>query len=160
MYLSWLQVGFDHHTRYNRDVLKPVVVPHFDNHPLAARPMFLDDKTRPYRVIAYLQSEAVTFLPWPAMSPNLNPIENVWNMPGRHVHAVEPNVQNLRQLEAALHHHHIRRLIAGMTCKVETVIQARGGVTGYCSLKHGNKIDVFQVKWQYYSSLWTVKLNA
>jgi hypothetical protein len=74
-------------------------------------------------------------------------------MLGRHVHAVEPNVQHLRQLEAALHHYHIRRLIAGMIWKVETVIQARGGVTGYCSLKHGNKIDVFQVKRQYYSSL-------
>ena len=35
---------------YNRDVLKPVVVPHFDNHPLAARPMLLDDNTRAYRV--------------------------------------------------------------------------------------------------------------
>ena len=63
--------------QYNRDVLKPVVVPHFDNHPLAARPMFLDDNTRPYRATAYLQSEAVTFLPWPARSPNLNSIENV-----------------------------------------------------------------------------------
>ena len=71
------------------------------------------------------------------MSPNLNPTEHVWNTLGRHVHAVAPHIQNLRQLEAALHQHHFRRLIARMIWKVEAVIQARGGVTLYCNLKHG-----------------------
>jgi hypothetical protein len=102
--------------QYFRDVLKPVVVTHFDTHPLDVRPVFLDDNTMPHRVravTAYLQSEAVTFLPWPVMSPNLNSAE-YWNTLGRYVHAVEPHIQNLRQLEAALHQHHIRRLIAGM----------------------------------------------
>jgi hypothetical protein len=46
-------------------------------------------------------------------------------------------IQNVRQLEAALHQYHIRQLIAGMVWKVEAVIQARGGVTRYCNLKHG-----------------------
>jgi hypothetical protein len=59
------------------DVLQPVVAPHFDNHPLATRPVYMDDNARPHRsraVTAYLQSEAVTSVPWPAMSPDLNPI--------------------------------------------------------------------------------------
>jgi hypothetical protein len=59
--------------QYIRDVLQPVVVPHFDNHPLATRPVYMDDNTRPRRstaVTAYLQSEAVTSVPWPAMSPD------------------------------------------------------------------------------------------
>jgi hypothetical protein len=63
--------------QYIRDVLQPVVVPHFDNHPLATRPLYMDDNARPHRsraVTAYLQSEAVTSVSWPAMSPNLNPI--------------------------------------------------------------------------------------
>jgi hypothetical protein len=62
---------------YIRDVLQPVVAPHFDNHPLATRPVYMDDNARPHRsraVTAYLQSEAVTSVPWPAMSPDLNPI--------------------------------------------------------------------------------------
>jgi hypothetical protein len=45
--------------QYIRDVLKPVVV-HFDNHTLAARPVYMDDNARPHRaraVTAYLQSE-------------------------------------------------------------------------------------------------------
>jgi transposase len=37
------------------------------------------------------------------MSPDLNPIEHIWDMLSRRIHAREPLVQNIRQLEAALH---------------------------------------------------------
>ena len=49
--------------QYIRDVLQLVVVPHFDNYPLATRPVYMDDNARPHRaraVTAYLQNEAVT----------------------------------------------------------------------------------------------------
>jgi transposase len=65
--------------QYIRDVLHPAVVPHFDNYPLATRPMYMDDNARPHRsraVTASLQSEAMTSVPWPAMSSDLNPIEH------------------------------------------------------------------------------------
>jgi hypothetical protein len=35
--------------QYIRDVLQPVVDTHFDNHPLAARPVYMDDNFQ-YRV--------------------------------------------------------------------------------------------------------------
>jgi hypothetical protein len=79
--------------QYTRDVLQPVVVPHFDNNPLATRPVYMDDNARPHRsraVIAYPQSEAVTSVPWPAMSPDFNPIEHIWDMLGRRIHRYTP----------------------------------------------------------------------
>ena len=39
----------------------------------------------------------------PAMNPDLNPIEHIWDMLGRRMHAREPPVQNICQLEAVLH---------------------------------------------------------
>jgi transposase len=68
----------------------------------------MDDNARPHRSIAataYLQSEAVTSVSWPAMSPDLNPIEHIWDMLGRRIQAREPPVQNILQLEAAITGH-------------------------------------------------------
>jgi transposase len=127
--------------QYIRDVLQPVVVPHLDNHPLATRPVYMDDNARPHRsraVTDYLQSEAVTSVPFPAMSPDLNLIEHIWDMLGRRIQAREPPLKNIRQLEAALHREwqqlsqqDIRRLTGGMRRRVEAVIQARGVYTRY-----------------------------
>jgi transposase len=101
----------------------------------------MDDNARPHRprpVTAYLQSVAVTFVPWPAMSPDFNPIEHSWDMLGHPIQAREPPVQNMRQLEAALHRElqqlsqqDIRHQTGGMRRRVEAVIQARGGYTRY-----------------------------
>jgi transposase len=101
----------------------------------------MDDNARPHlsrAVTACLQSEAVTSVPWPAMSPDLNPIEHIWDMLGHRIQALELPVQNIRQLEAALHwewqqlsQQDIQRLTGGMRHRVEAVIQARGGYTQY-----------------------------
>jgi transposase len=54
----------------------------------------MDDHASPHRsraVTAYLQS------------PDLNPIEHIWDMLGRCIQARKPHVQNICQLEATLH---------------------------------------------------------
>ena len=101
----------------------------------------MNDNARPHRsraVTAYLQSEAVTSVPWPALSPDLNPIDHIWDMLDRRMQAREPPVQSIRQLEVALHREwhqllqqDIRGLTGGMRRRVEVVIQARGGYTRY-----------------------------
>jgi hypothetical protein len=65
------------------------------------------------------------------MSPDLIPIEHMWEMLRRRMHAREPPVQNIRQLEAALHREwqqlsqqDIRLLTGGMRRRVEAVVQA------------------------------------
>jgi hypothetical protein len=48
--------------KYRDNVLAPRVAPHFDNHALAERPMFMDNNARPHRariVQHFLQQEAV-----------------------------------------------------------------------------------------------------
>jgi len=101
----------------------------------------MDDNARSHRskvVTAYLQSKAMTSVPWSAMSPDFDPIQHIWDMLGRLIQAREPPVQNIRQLEAALHREWqqlsrqgIRRLTGGMRRRVEAVIRARGGYTRY-----------------------------
>lgn len=127
--------------RYQNEILDAAVVPHFDNHTLASRPIFMDDNARPHRaraVVDFLRTNAIETLPWPARSPDLNPIEHLWDYLGRQVRARDPPVQNLQELTLALHQEwqripmfRIRRLIATMRRRVANVINVRGGYTRY-----------------------------
>ena len=87
---------------------------------------------------AYLQNNAVTTVPWHAINPDLNRLEHIWDIHGRRIQALDPPVQNLRELEAALHREwrqlpreQMRRMTGGMRHRVEAVIQASGGFTHY-----------------------------
>ena len=51
--------------KYRDNVIMDIVVPHFDNHRLVDRPIFMDDNARPHRaaiVRDYLQQEAIDML--------------------------------------------------------------------------------------------------
>jgi hypothetical protein len=43
----------------------------------------------------FLQQEAVQTIPWPAMSPDMNPIEHVWDFIGRKINKRNPKCQNI-----------------------------------------------------------------
>lgn len=127
--------------KYRDDILDGHVRPHFDNHALADRPMFQDDNARPHRarvVRDFIETEAIDTLPWPAMSPDMNPIEHVWDFIGRKVNQRNPRCQNVRELEVALveewqrfPQYRLRRLVAGMRRRVEHLHRKRGGYTRY-----------------------------
>ncbi|CAD6212760.1 GSCOCG00012814001-RA-CDS, partial [Cotesia congregata] len=79
----------------------------------------------------------VTTLNHPAVSPDLNPIENVWDMFERRLHRDYPQLHNLQQLTQALlrcwqriSQRDIRRCI-NMQERLRTVIRNRGGNTRY-----------------------------
>ncbi|GFT37596.1 transposable element Tcb1 transposase [Trichonephila clavipes] len=72
---------------------------------MGAEFLFMDDNARPHRaniVDECLQSEDITRMEWPAYSPDLNPIEHVWDMLGRRIAARQPSPTCLPELRRAL----------------------------------------------------------
>ena len=91
---------------YRQNILEASVVPHFDNLPLNTRPVFMDDSARPHRdrvITDYLRDESITILPWPGRSPDLNPIEHIWDIIGLRVKERTSPVQTLNDLKQTLH---------------------------------------------------------
>ena len=86
----------------------------------------------------YLQQEPIELLPWPAMSPNMNPIEHLWDYLGRKVNARTPKCQNMQELGTALvqewqqyPQHRLKHLIHGMRIRVQQLYRRRGGYIRY-----------------------------
>ncbi|KFM72124.1 Transposable element Tcb1 transposase, partial [Stegodyphus mimosarum] len=72
---------------------------------MGAQFVFMDDNARPHRakiVSECLQLEDITRMDWPAFSPDLNPVEHVWDMLGRRVAARQPPPTCLLELRRAL----------------------------------------------------------
>ena len=66
--------------RYRDEILRPLVVPALQQ--IGQQAVLQDDNARPHRawvVITFLQQAGVNRLDWPACSPDLNPIENLWD---------------------------------------------------------------------------------
>ncbi|GFT57814.1 transposable element Tcb2 transposase [Trichonephila clavipes] len=64
--------------------------------------IFMDDNARPHRTLAFeelLESENITRMDWTAYSPDLNPIEHVWDALGRRIAASLHHPENTQQLK-------------------------------------------------------------
>uniref|UniRef100_A0A3Q2ZDT3 Tc1-like transposase DDE domain-containing protein n=1 Tax=Hippocampus comes TaxID=109280 RepID=A0A3Q2ZDT3_HIPCM len=75
---------------------------------------------------------------WPALSPDLNPIENMWDQLRRHVEPRNSAPQNLTDLRAALQEEWdavpqptISRIVNSMRRRCQAVIDAQGYMTSY-----------------------------
>ncbi|GFW44883.1 transposable element Tc3 transposase [Trichonephila clavipes] len=72
---------------------------------MGAEFLFMDDNARSHRaniVDECLQSEDITCMDWPAYSPDLNPIEHVWDRLGRRIAARQPPPTCLPKLRSLL----------------------------------------------------------
>ena len=101
----------------------------------------MDDNARLHRVrvvAEYLQQETIVRMDWPACSPDLNPIEHVWNMLQMAIlrRPVQPTtlvvldnvlIEEWNNLEIAA----ILRRIGSMRRRCQTVIASRGSHTSY-----------------------------
>lgn len=125
--------------RYRDEVLEPIVVPFAEN--VGQNIIFMDDNARAHRarvVTEFLEGQGIERMEWPARSPDLNPIEHVWDMMGRSLEQLEAHPLGLQQLGVALEAawdaldvRDINRLISSMRQRCEAVIAAGGGHTRY-----------------------------
>ena len=86
----------------------------------------------------FLQQEAVQTIPWPAMSPDMNPIEHVWDFIGRKINQRNPKCQNIDELRTAIlqewqqfPQERLRPLVPSLTRRVTELHNKRGGYTRY-----------------------------
>jgi transposase len=90
-------------------------------------------------VMAYLREKRVQVLEWPGNSPDLNPIENLWDIVKRRICKGE-TITTTRRLKEKLIEvwardpelkTHAQSCIASMPRRVQAVIKAKGGTTKY-----------------------------
>lgn len=91
--------------QYQNQVLAPVVVAFMRRH--LPRGIMQQDNARPHTArlnMQYFQQQNINVMDWPANSPDLNPIENIWSELGRSVRERNPVPSNVAELRAALLH--------------------------------------------------------
>ncbi|GFV83581.1 transposable element Tcb2 transposase [Trichonephila clavipes] len=126
-------------TRTREEILRPIVV----LYAAAIRDDFIsmDDNCSPHSanlVEDFLFEKGIVRMEWPAYSPDMNPIEHVWNALGRQVAGRQPPPQTLQELERALLEGMdripqlvINNLIDSMPQRCSTLLADRGNHTPY-----------------------------
>jgi transposase len=84
----------------------------------------------------FFEEEGITLMDWPACSPDLNPIENIWSRLKRAINNRETIPKNKEELIQAIQEEwehigveHFNDMIASMPDRMEACIAANGGHT-------------------------------
>ncbi|GFU07471.1 transposable element Tcb2 transposase [Trichonephila clavipes] len=125
--------------RYADEILRPHVIPYVGA--IGDSFVFQDDNARPHRarlVENMLEAETIQRMEWPACSPDLNPVEHVWDMLRRRIAARPKPPATVRDLEIALLEEWnsipqslIDNFIASMANRCAAVLAIRGDHTPY-----------------------------
>ncbi|GFV25870.1 transposable element Tcb2 transposase [Trichonephila clavipes] len=125
--------------RYRDEILRPVLVPYAAA--IEDDFILMDDNCRPHRanlVGDFLFEEGIVRMKWPACSPDMNPIEHVWDALGRRIAGRQPPPQTIQELERALLEEWdripqlvINSLIESMPQRFSTLLAVHGNHTSY-----------------------------
>ncbi|GFW44685.1 transposable element Tcb1 transposase [Trichonephila clavipes] len=106
-----------------------------------ATTIFLQDKTQPHvaRIVqSFFVNHQIDLLPWPARSPDLSPLDNMWSMVAQRLTQITPLAAIPDQLWprvevawSAIPQERIQILFESMPSPVAAVISNNGGYSGY-----------------------------
>lgn len=124
---------------YRDTILRPLVLPALQA--VGPGAQFQDDNAPCHRaavVNRFLEEQQVTRMDWPARSPDMNPIEHLWDVLGRRVRAHDPPATTLddlfhllQQEWQAVPQDTLRRLVHSMRRRCEACFNVNGGHTRY-----------------------------
>lgn len=125
--------------RYRDEILRPYV--RLFRGAVGPDFLFMDDNARPHRALLvgeFLESEDINRMEWPARSPDMNPIENVWDALGRRVSSRQPPPRTIQELRTVLKQEWellptelIQHVITSMKRRCEACIAVRGNHIPY-----------------------------
>jgi transposase len=116
-------------------LLKETLVPFLRKHPGAT---FMQDNAPIHNskfTKTFLQKKGITAMKWPAQSPDLNPIENIWNQLKIALDKRRPRVKNEDELIEAMQeewgilrkkNNNCQMLVRSMPKRLEMVVQSKG----------------------------------
>ena len=123
---------------YRDTILNPYVIPYITRNPEVT---FMQDNARPYVAdlcMDTVRAKNVNFPDWPVFSPDMNPIEHLWDNLDRRIRNRNPPPATHAQFRAAhkqewasIPQNVIDNLLSSMPRRVQALIQAGGGHTRY-----------------------------
>ncbi|GFV57205.1 transposable element Tc1 transposase [Trichonephila clavipes] len=125
--------------RYRDEVLEPYV--RLFQSAVGPDFIFMDDNAPCHQAVLiddFLETENIQRMSWPANSPDLNPIEHVWDMLRRQIGALSHPPNSITELKRALQEawnclspQLIHHLIASMVNRCAACLAVRGDHTSY-----------------------------